>query len=298
LLRRNVAALVPDAPGPEPDDGSVSRWPWRLKASDSSRPEPYYGIVSRAWLALTLSELGGFAEGRRHGEEALRLAMAGSQSDALIIAHGCLGLLCLTQGDLEAASRVLERGLALCQASGNRDWSISIMAGLGYAHALAGRSKEGLALLQEAVSEAGHTGERFAYAVLLTEFSTVLLLVGCHDEARRHAQHARELARQQQAQGDEALALCQLGVVHAQADLPAVEWAEASYRQALALTEELLMRPLQAHCHRGLGTLYAKIGRRSEARAELSAAIELYHAMEMTFWLPQAEAMLAQVEER
>jgi hypothetical protein len=44
--------------------------------------------------------------------------------------------------------------------------------------------------------------------------------------------------------------------------------------------------------------LYAKIGRRAEARAELSAAIELYRAMEMTFWLPQAEAMLAQVEER
>ena len=33
----------------------------------------------------------------------------------------------------------------------------------------------------------------------------------------------------------------------------------------------------------------------SQARAALSAAIDLYHAMEMTFWLPQAEAVLAQV---
>jgi hypothetical protein len=32
------------------------------------------------------------------------------------------------------------------------------------------------------------------------------------------------------------------------------------------------------------------------ARAELSTAIDLYHAMDMTFWLPQAEAGLAQVE--
>src|SRR5262249_2416405 len=31
-------------------------------------------IVSRAWLADTLCNLGAFAEGRRHGEEALRLA--------------------------------------------------------------------------------------------------------------------------------------------------------------------------------------------------------------------------------
>jgi hypothetical protein len=55
------------------------------------------------------------------------------------------------------------------------------------------------------------------------------------------------------------------------------------------------MRPLLAHCHLGLGTLYAKIGRPERARAELSAAIELYRAMEMTFWLPQAEAALAHI---
>jgi tetratricopeptide (TPR) repeat protein len=70
---------------------------------------------------------------------------------------------------------------------------------------------------------------------------------------------------------------------------------QALYRQALALAEELGMRPLQAHCHRGLGTLYATIGRRVEARAELSTAIKLYRTMEMTLWLPEAEAALAQL---
>jgi hypothetical protein len=56
------------------------------------------------------------------------------------------------------------------------------------------------------------------------------------------------------------------------------------------------MRPLQAHCHRGLGTLYATIGQQEHARTALSAAIEMSRAMDMTFWLPQAEAALAQVE--
>jgi len=32
--------------------------------------------------------------------------------------------------------------------------------------------------------------------------------------------------------------------------------------------------------------------------AELSAAIALYRAIAMTFWLPQVEAMLARVETR
>jgi predicted RNA polymerase sigma factor len=74
--------------------------------------------------------------------------------------------------------------------------------------------------------------------------------------------------------------------------------AEAFYRQALALADELGMRPLQAHCHGGLDTLYAKIGRTEHARVELSTAIDLYRTTEMTFWLPQTEAMLAQVEGR
>jgi hypothetical protein len=58
------------------------------------------------------------------------------------------------------------------------------------------------------------------------------------------------------------------------------------------------MRPLMAHCHLGLGKLYADIGRRAEAHAELSTAIDLYRAMEMTFWLPQAEVALAQLGAR
>jgi len=55
------------------------------------------------------------------------------------------------------------------------------------------------------------------------------------------------------------------------------------------------MWPLQAHCHLGLGTFYATTDQRQQARAELSKAIEMYRAMDMTFWLPQAEAALAQV---
>ena len=57
------------------------------------------------------------------------------------------------------------------------------------------------------------------------------------------------------------------------------------------------MRPLQAHCHLGLGTLYAKTGQWEQARAALSTAIELYRNMEMMFWLSQAETVLAQVDE-
>jgi hypothetical protein len=58
------------------------------------------------------------------------------------------------------------------------------------------------------------------------------------------------------------------------------------------------MRPLVAHCYLGLGRLYHQTGRGEEARAELSAAIALYRAMDMTCWLPQAEAALAAIRPR
>jgi hypothetical protein len=64
------------------------------------------------------------------------------------------------------------------------------------------------------------------------------------------------------------------------------------YGQALALAGELGMRPLVAHCHLGLGTLYQKIRRDEQAQAELTTAIELYRAMEMTYWLEKAETAL------
>jgi hypothetical protein len=70
--------------------------------------------------------------------------------------------------------------------------------------------------------------------------------------------------------------------------------AEEHYQESLTLAEALGMRPLVAHCHLGLGQLALKIGQKEQARLQLSTAIDLYRAMEMRFWLPQAEAALAQ----
>ena len=102
------------------------------------------------------------------------------------------------------------------------------------------------------------------------------------------------LAREHQERGHQAYALRLLGDITARREPPESEQAGEYYRQALALAEELGMRPLVSHCHLGLGTLYGRMGQVEQARAELTAAIELYRAMDMTFWLPQAEAALAQ----
>ena len=132
-------------------------------------------------------------------------------------------------------------------------------------------------------------------ARIVTLLSEAYLLAGRLDEARISAEHALNLARTQQARSSEAWTLRLLGDLLAQE--PAVQGAAAAsyYAQALALAEKLGMRPLQAHCHHGLGTLYARQGQRQQAHAALATAIDLYRHMEMTFWLPQTEATLTQV---
>jgi tetratricopeptide (TPR) repeat protein len=141
-------------------------------------------------------------------------------------------------------------------------------------------------------------GRPGSLAPLVAWLSEAYLLAGRLEDARQRAAQAVELAHQYQRCGTRAWALWLLSESTARQASPEGEPTAGHYRQALTLAEELGMRPLAAHCHLGLGTLYAATGQRAPAHAELSAAIDLYRAMEMTFWLPQAEAARAQVSTR
>jgi class 3 adenylate cyclase/tetratricopeptide (TPR) repeat protein len=255
-------------------------------------------VMSRTWLVSSLTDLGAFDEGAARGEEAVRMAEAVDHPFSLTQAYFALGSLYLRKGDLSQAIPVLERGLGLCQAANIQTWFPTVAATLGYAYTLAGRVAEALPLLQPVAAQDTSRGISAAHARWIAYLSEAYLLTGHMEEATGLARCALAFARDLKARGNEAYALRLLGEIHAHQDPLAVEAAEAAYRQALALAEDLGMRPLVAHCHHGLGRLDGQIGRGEEARVALSTAIDLYRAMDMTFWLPQAVALLAQVEGR
>ena len=87
--------------------------------------------------------------------------------------------------------------------------------------------------------------------------SEAYLLGGRTEDAFESAQRALDACRDFRQRGQEGRARRLLGEIAARLEPPEMVLAETHYRQALALAEELGMRPLQAHCHRGLGTLYA-----------------------------------------
>ena len=161
-----------------------------------------------------------------------------------------------------------------------------------------GRVDEAVRLLERVLEQATSSGRMGGQAPLLFTLGEAHLRAGRLEEARTLAARALEQARTYQERGHEAYALRLLGDIATHREPPEVGEADASYRQAMALAEALGMRPLVAHCHLGLGTLYAKTGRREQAHTALITAIEMYRAMDMTFWLPQAEATLAEVEGR
>ncbi len=128
------------------------------------------------------------------------------------------------------------------------------------------------------------------HSILVSRLGEAYLLAGRVDDAARSARHALELARQRKERGREAYALRLAGEVASQGVLPDLEQAEASYRQALMLAEELGMRPLLAHCHLGLGRLYRRTRRREDAEQHLAAAIGSFRSLDMPQWLEQAES--------
>jgi len=247
-------------------------------------------VVSRAWLVRCLAELGVFPEGRAHAEEAVRIAEAADHPNSLIHAYLGVGFLALRTRDVSRAIPVLERGLDLCRVWNIRSLFPDTAAILGWAYACAGRVAEAVPLLEEVEQMRRGRSLRVDYV------SEAYLLAGRMEKAMQLARRALDLSRARKERGGEVWALRLLGEIVALQAPPEIEPATHHYRQALVLAEELGMRPLMAHCHRGLGMLYATTEQYEQARAELSTAIALYRTMEMTFWLPETEATLAQVE--
>jgi tetratricopeptide (TPR) repeat protein len=202
-----------------------------------------------------------------------------------------LGLLAFRQGDFQHAVPVLEHALAQCRAADIPLYLPAVMATLGLAYVRSGQVTEALRLFDQV--EVRHTtggeGDR-----IMLHLSEGYLLAGRVKDAHRLAGRLLALSRDHKERGNQAWALWLLGEIAARRQPQDTAQAEAHYRQALALAEALGMRPLQAHCHGSMGTLFAQLGQREQARTELTAAIALYRTMAMTFWLQRTEATLAQ----
>ncbi|HSF01669.1 MAG TPA: tetratricopeptide repeat protein, partial [Solirubrobacterales bacterium] len=247
-------------------------------------------VLSAMALAWCHAELGSFAEGIRQGEEALRIADAREDNLSRMFADVAVGQLYLVQGDLVRAIPRLERGLALCRTWDFPSWVPWLASRLGAAYTLAGRAADGLPLLEQATEHAAALGWKADASPLAARLSEAYLGAGRVQDAAALAARALDLALAHKGRGHQAWALRLRGEIASRCDPPDLHQAEDHYRQALALAQELGMRPLMAHCHLGLGKLYRRSSDPAKAEEHLVIATAMYREMGMDLWLEKRPA--------
>ncbi len=249
-------------------------------------------VFTRLPLVLAFAELGELTKGIAQGEEALRIAEMVGQPFSLVIALVGLGHVNLVKGDLDKAIPMLERSLDICRNAPVRPFLPFTLAELGYAYLHSGSVPKSVTLLEEAVNQPTLGLGGLLHHSWLGE---AYLLANQRERAVEVAQRALELARDRNERGHEAWALRSLGQIASHGDRLNVEKAEDYYRQAIALAEELGMRPFQTHCHLGLGRLYRRIDDLQQAKKNLTTATTMMRDMQMRLWLEKADAELKEL---
>jgi tetratricopeptide (TPR) repeat protein len=241
----------------------------------------------RAYLGWCLAEQGQFSEAIQHARDAICDAEASEVAHAGVQAWSALTHVHTLRGEYPRSVECAERAMAIAEAREVallfpfQKWFV------GHAWARSGRIAEGLPLIRVGLEQLEAWGLWAWVPRIIIHLGEGCLLAGLIDEATGHAARALALARELGQRLHEAYALRLLGESVAPEDAAR---AEESYRAALALAGELRLRPLVAHCHRGLGTLYQRTHRLDQAQEHLTAATTMYREMDMRFWLEQAEA--------
>ncbi|PYJ79316.1 MAG: hypothetical protein DME69_05220 [Verrucomicrobia bacterium] len=252
-------------------------------------------VVCRAWLVRCLAQMGKFSEAVPGGDEAIQTALESNHPYSIVYAYYGVGVLFLIKGDFDKAIAVLERGLKVCQDAEIPVHRPLIDSCLGSAYASIGRVDGALRLLDRAVEDTAWMRRMGGQALRMALVSEAYMLAGRTDSAEALARRGLELSGKSKDKGSRAWLLRILGDLTARRSPLKAEQAEANYAEALGLARELGMRPLQAHCQLGLGYVHAQVKDVSKARSELRAAVELYRAMSMPFWVSKAETALTEV---
>jgi class 3 adenylate cyclase/tetratricopeptide (TPR) repeat protein len=248
-------------------------------------------VFARGYLMLSLAELGRFSDATEPEAEAIRIAARTQHAYTVGWAHNYAGTVHLLRGDWAQARSLFEHAAAVIKAGNavvllprllvSSAW---VLAQLGEASESLSRLREGEQVLEHQAAT-GHVGFLGSYYQALGRTALVL---GRLDDAQRLGDRAVESSPRQP--GFAAHALHLLGDIATHPDRFDAERGETHYRQALALAEPRGMRPLVAHCHLGLGKLFARTGKRDQAREYLTTVTTMYREMDMPFWLQEAES--------
>jgi class 3 adenylate cyclase/tetratricopeptide (TPR) repeat protein len=246
---------------------------------------PFYLLHSR-------SEVGLFREAALDADTIMRRAEAAGHPFTMAVVCVGAGYMHLRRGAPARAIPLLERSFKWCQ-----NYSIDTQipwaaACLGLAYALAGRHESGIEYARQGVRRGEELGLTRFQPLRVTLLANAYLLAGRRESAHGAAQQALQLARRYREKGPEAWAMYLLAESEDVSRGNQAAETRSGYLSALRCSEDLGMRPVAAHCHMGLGKLYASLGDKVTAQSELQTALSMYHEMDMQHWPDQAQHAL------
>ena len=265
-LRRAVAAV----------DGPLSRERWGMAGLVS--------VASRMWLAASLADVGEFDEAIAAARDGLAIAQDADHPWSTAGSHMTLGVVLLTRGYLDEAAPVLDRGIAFARDLDLTAWLPMLLCARGIVQCRLEPGGAGLTTIEEGVQRGAALRILSRQAQRLTWLAEAYWLAGRSDDAVAAASDAHRLAREHGERGSAAGALRMIAEASGDAD---------SYRTALESARALGMRPIEALCHLGLAALAEGAGDSAGAREHVARALEMLRAMDMRYWLAQAESMSA-----
>jgi len=240
------------------------------------------GALSRSILVLGMAELGDFNKIEEIGYEALEIAEKVRNTLSLIFVYNFLAMAYLRLGKLEPALPLLEKGHELCRFSEAQSMYSFTVGSLSYAYLLAKEPRRALAVLEKGAKDENLKAS-FWPTHPLTVLADAYRAAGEISLATEAVTRALNLSDKREARGFEAWAmLVMAGINDAEERF---EESKQWYRRASQQASKLLMRPLVAHCHKGLSNSYSRLGNKKEAQLENEKALEMYRSLGMKYWL-------------
>ena len=245
-------------------------------------------LGSRVWLTFALAETGRFAEAMAIADEAVgRVDARPTHPYRRYHAYWARVAVHLEQGDHQRATQEMNQMLGALRETDMQLLPDNLSGLAGRAHALAGRIDEAVSRLEQAVAGARDAFSGHRDMLYLGE---AYLDAGRGGDALGYGERALDLARRRGQAGYQARALWLLATIRRESGDHAR--GETLYLEALALADELGMRPWVAHGHAGLAVLYARCAQSADSARHAGSATTLYGRLQTPHWQRVMERQL------
>jgi len=238
-------------------------------------------VLARSMLVLGMAELGKFDKIEEIEHEALEIADQVENPFTLIYNYVFIAMAYLRIEKPESALPLLKKGVELCRIYKVQTPYQYTMGSLAYAYLLSDELDRALTILEEE-AKIGNLKTGVWSTHPLTVLADIYCAAGKIALATETVSSALKLADERNERGFGTWAMLVKAKIHTKAgDLEkAMKW----YRQALDQAGDLSMRPLVAHCHKGLGNVFLHLGDKEKAQSENRASQEIYSSLGMARW--------------